>query len=70
MSKVEEFGGGHLKAREQHVQMHRALDRMSYWVQECVGESTWPTWQGAFRGARGVMREEIGGTGKLLRGGR
>lgn len=63
MSRVEEFGGGHLKAREQHVQMHRALHRMSFGFRN-VWVNQHGQMQGAFRGARGVMREEIGGTGR------
>lgn len=58
-----EVRGGHLKAREQHVQRHGALDRMSYWVQGSVVDQTGQM-QGAFRGVGGVMREEAGGTGR------
>lgn len=59
MSGVETARGGHLKAREQHVENHRTLDGMSYWVQGCVGGLVSPN-----AVMRGVMKEEIGATSR------
>lgn len=41
MSRGTLGGRGQRRAREQHVQRHRALDRMSHWVQGSVGGSAW-----------------------------